>query len=773
MKKILKHILYYILEIIEKYEYRNLSLDENDISKKIINTYDVNYDVLSDTGYVNATHLHNTQPYRVYEVNTTNTHLECADKHIVFLSDYTEVFVKDLKIGDYIWTEYGLEEVISVIKTKHKLSMCDLSINHENHRYYTNNVLSHNTISSSIFILYMAIFNRDQNILIYANKNETVKEVINKIKDIYVNLPFWLQPGVSNYNESKITFEDTKCKIKTVAGKNPGIGSSINLLYIDEAAYIENFEDMYRSIYPTVSSFGNSKIILTSTPNGYNLFWKLLYQSQLPKGHKDKNNYVSKMVYWYNVQGRFVTYLRLNEYELEKIGLTAETFLSYLIETYKFDMEVLDEKGFIAKEGIKLVRNFNTDKVEIHIPSSDRYLPNDIKAQCDALNSENPLSDWFRRQVYTRIKTYENEQVEVKTKFIDICEISSWKEDAISDIGSIEAFNQEYDLQFMSGAKMVLDSVTMARIEKSLEKYENVYIQQLSRKPHIGYDELEFMISNPELFDIKNAKDYYMVFSVDLSEGLNGDYSVINMFRIMLKSEDELPVKITSVVDFFKIVQVGVYQCNTIAVPDLAEILYILCFEVFDDNKIGVVLEVNAFGGELLLAMRTYLDGNNMYGTHIFFRYKHRIDAIKPEIGIKLRQNKNMFVKDYQKRVRGGDISITHTLTMQEMTKFIKKENSNGNVSYSADSGANDDLVITVVESSTVFENNKFKEMCEDIIQNKLNNQQRQWIEEKMKLSPSIVGSDYSVLNNVQSRIRTTSSFGGGYNNGYSNSFGF
>jgi hypothetical protein len=773
MIKTITTILYFLIEIIEKIEYRNLNLDENDSSKKILQTNILNKKVLSDTGYVDATEIHITQPYHIYTLTLMNGRtLECADNHIVFDENMNEIFVKDLKYKSYIQTKTGVGRVDSVVRSKHKISMFDISVDHPNHRYYSNDILSHNTITSSIFILYMAIFNRDQNILIYANKNETVKEVINKIKDIYVNMPFWLQPGVSNYNESKITFEDTKCKIKTVAGKNPGIGSSINLLYIDEAAYIENFDDMYRSIYPTVSSFGNSKIILTSTPNGYNLFWKLLYQSQLPKGHKEKNNYVSKMVYWYNVQGRFVSYLRLNEYELEKVGLTTETFYQYLIQTYGFELEIKDEKGFIVKEGIKIVKNYNTDKVEIHVPNSDNYLPIDVKQQADSLNSENSLSDWFKKQYYHRTIKREGQEIELKTKFVDLCDISSWKEDAISDIGSIAAFNQEYDLQFMSGAKMVLDSVTMSRIEKNLEKFVNIEIPSLSKRFHINYDEMEFVTNRPDIFDIANAKDYYMVFGVDLSEGLNGDYSVINMFRVMLKTEEELPVKITSVADFFKIVQVGVYQCNTISVPDIAEILYLLTFETFDDNKVGVVLEVNAFGGEFVESMKHYNDGNNMFGTHIFFRYKHRQDAIRADIGIKLRSNKNLFVKDYQKRVRNGDISILHTGTMQEMTKFIKKENSNGNYSFSADSGANDDLTITVVELSTIFENNKFKEMCDDMLMS-IDTTQRRWIEEKLNMSPSLVGTDYSTLNNVQSRLRNTNTNTNNGYGGYSNQLGF
>jgi intein/homing endonuclease len=57
-----------------------------------------------------------------------------------------EVYVKDLVIDDVIMTETGRDLVISVEKLNYSENMYDLSINDINHRFYTNGILSHNSL---------------------------------------------------------------------------------------------------------------------------------------------------------------------------------------------------------------------------------------------------------------------------------------------------------------------------------------------------------------------------------------------------------------------------------------------------------------------------------------------------------------------------------------------------------------------------------------------------------------------------------------------------
>lgn len=753
IKIFIKKILFKLLEFIEKWEYRNLNIDEKDISKKIVSTNKINLNVLADTGYVSATHIHKTQPYTIYDIVLENGNkLSCADNHIVFKHDLSEIFVKDLTINDYLYTEFGKSKVSKITKSKNKVSMFDLSIDSDEHRYYTNGILSHNTINASITILYYCIFERNKNILIAGNIAKTSEEILNKIKDIYYLLPFWLKPSVLVWNVSQITFGDTKVRIKTSSvTKTAAIGNTVDLLYLDEFAHVQSniADSFYKSILPTVSSILNSKIIITSTPNGYNLFWKLLNDAERVAGDKEKNTFVSKRVYWHQVPGRFVTYLRLNEWELAKHKITNQDLYNW-VKSFGFEEEILDDRGLLIKEGLKIVTNYETNKVEIHIPNKSEYLPYIVRSVLEEKEWENPLSDYFRSVYYTKQEYVNDVLQDTKIKLLDLCDISSWKEDAIKDIGSLEAFNQEYDLQFLSGSKMVLDSNTMSKIENSLVNFEYIELENLKQKTFVSLENLTWIKDRPELFNLADVKKYWINISVDISEGLNGDYSVINIFRVLPKQENEWMLNINSLYDFFKLEQIGIFHSNITSVQELAEILYLLCFEFFDDSKIGVVLESNNWGNELTKTMREMFNGRNKYSSHIFFRYKHRQDDIKPEIGIKLRQNKNMFVKEYQKRIKQGDIIVHHRLTLQEMTKFIKKDSASG-YTFQAEIGGKDDIVMTIVELSTVFENVLFHSLINRFF-SEIDIKIKTEIEKRLLLAPQKEGNDYTSIINA-SRI--------------------
>ena len=116
--------------------------------KKITDSYKVDdFEVLTDSGFVDIKYLHQTVKYDVFRLTTKNkTILDCADNHILFRENLEEVFVKDLKVGDKIIAENGIEEVDSVEKLNYNEVMFDLELDaNSDRRYYTNGLLSHNT----------------------------------------------------------------------------------------------------------------------------------------------------------------------------------------------------------------------------------------------------------------------------------------------------------------------------------------------------------------------------------------------------------------------------------------------------------------------------------------------------------------------------------------------------------------------------------------------------------------------------------------------------
>ena len=116
--------------------------------KKIISTKKLSdIEVLTDTGWVDVLNIHTTVEYEVFNVITENgLSIKCADLHILFREDLSEVFVKDLILGDQIQTKLGISTVCLIEKTGEFEKMYDLELpENSNHRYFTDGILSHNT----------------------------------------------------------------------------------------------------------------------------------------------------------------------------------------------------------------------------------------------------------------------------------------------------------------------------------------------------------------------------------------------------------------------------------------------------------------------------------------------------------------------------------------------------------------------------------------------------------------------------------------------------
>lgn len=250
---------------------------END-DTKLIRSYKLNnIKILTDTGYSQASHIHVTKKFSVYKLKVENGYeLYCADNHIVFDKDMEEVFVKDLKPGMDILTDNGPVSVLSVEQLPYKQCMCDVTVDDNNHRFYSNNILSHNTTTSAIFMLHYLLFNVDKNSLVLGNKRRTAVEILDKLKSIFRELPFFLRPGVNKWNESEIVL-DNGCRCMAEATTiNSGISFTFHCVLCDEFAHIAPniIDKFYNNIFPTIVA-GRARLMITSTQNGYNLFYRL------------------------------------------------------------------------------------------------------------------------------------------------------------------------------------------------------------------------------------------------------------------------------------------------------------------------------------------------------------------------------------------------------------------------------------------------------------------------------------------------------------------
>ena len=157
------------------------------------------------------------------------------------------------------------------------------------------------TICSAIFISWYLLFNYDKNALILSNKGGTTKEILDKVKAIIENLPFFLKPGILKNDVMNMKF-DNGCRMvgQSTTGK-AGIGFTIHLLFLDEFAHIHHsfINSFYENVYPTLSSSKVSRIIITSTPNGYNKFFEIYDGAE-----KKLNEFAPYRVDWWQVPGR-------------------------------------------------------------------------------------------------------------------------------------------------------------------------------------------------------------------------------------------------------------------------------------------------------------------------------------------------------------------------------------------------------------------------------------------------------------------------------------
>lgn len=115
--------------------------------RKFIETLEIDdWEVETDTGWSDIKAIGKTIEYDEWVLKTDNCELICADTHIVFDSNFKEIFVKDLNVGDKIQTKFGIDTVISCVKNGCKTNMFDLQLNDDNHRFYTGDILSHNSM---------------------------------------------------------------------------------------------------------------------------------------------------------------------------------------------------------------------------------------------------------------------------------------------------------------------------------------------------------------------------------------------------------------------------------------------------------------------------------------------------------------------------------------------------------------------------------------------------------------------------------------------------
>lgn len=267
------------------------------------------------------------------KTNSVRFYFQCPkSKFKIFkLSRKLEKQREDIQVFSYINSRFirKIEKVESV-PTK-----C-IVVDSENHLFLCSKhfIPTHNSTTTCGFILWYIIFNSDKTVALLANKGDTAREILGKIRLAYQHLPKWLQHGTAEWNKGSVELENNSRVIAAATSSDAIRGYAINLLFIDEAAFIQNWEDFFTSVYPTISSGQDTKVALVSTPNGLNHFYSI-WVNAIEK----RNSYNHIRVSWSDVPGRNEKWkqdtLAAMNFDIEKFAQEHECIFGSSIITLK------------------------------------------------------------------------------------------------------------------------------------------------------------------------------------------------------------------------------------------------------------------------------------------------------------------------------------------------------------------------------------------------------------------------------------------------------
>ena len=214
-------------------------------------------------------------------------YVKCMDDPVYFIKTYMKIVNVDTGLVNF--DLYPFQENMIQNFYDNRFTICKIGRQ------------SGKSITCIAFFLHYILFNKDVSVALLANKLATARELLGRLQMAYEHLPKWLQQGVVVWNKGNIELENG-AKVMAAATSSSAIrGGSFNILFLDEFAFVPNelAEEFFNSVYPTISSGQSTKVIIVSTPQGMNHFYKLWSDAT-----EARNTYVPIEVHWSEVPGR-------------------------------------------------------------------------------------------------------------------------------------------------------------------------------------------------------------------------------------------------------------------------------------------------------------------------------------------------------------------------------------------------------------------------------------------------------------------------------------
>lgn len=187
---------------------------------KFIDTIETDdWQVETDSGWSDIKAIGKTIKFDEWVIKTENNEITCADTHIIFNNNMDEIYVKDLKIGNKIITKNGIEEIKELYKNDKSSNMYDLQLDDKNHRFYSNGILSHN----SMWLQNISVNSADQGkVVVFITLEMASRKVMKRLGSMRLKI------DIDQYDELSKDKTFIKNKINQIKNKNNGVFNTDN-----------------------------------------------------------------------------------------------------------------------------------------------------------------------------------------------------------------------------------------------------------------------------------------------------------------------------------------------------------------------------------------------------------------------------------------------------------------------------------------------------------------------------------------------------------------
>jgi len=301
-------------------------------------------------------------------------YVRCSQDPLYFIRNYVKIVSLDKGLVPFEPYEFQ-EEMIEAVHTN-RFVICKMPRQ------------SGKSTTMVSFLLHYILFNQNMSVAILANKLATARELLGRLKLAYEYLPIWLQQGVVEWNKGSIVLENGSKVLAAATSSSAVRGGSFNCIMLDEFAYVPQnvAEEFFSSVYPTITSGKETKVIIVSTPKGLNMFYRIWVNANKRPGEEGKNEYYPIEVHWSDVPGRDDEWKKqtISNTSLEQFRTEFETeFLGSvhtLIHPEKLKCMVYRTPEYLNNEGLRVYARPQPDHKYVLVVDTSRGQGQDYHA---------------------------------------------------------------------------------------------------------------------------------------------------------------------------------------------------------------------------------------------------------------------------------------------------------------------------------------------------------------------------------------------------------